>query len=112
MHATLRAIDTSATLTQPNQLLLDQALPDMNTKKIRVIILLPQADDINEADWLRAAASNPALDFLKDPREDIYTKADPWLEFLDHIDEYAVDTGKSDFSLNHDHYLYGTPKRS
>ncbi|MEK7727596.1 MAG: hypothetical protein AAB354_04240 [candidate division KSB1 bacterium] len=41
MNVTLRAIDTSATLTQPNQLLLDQALPNMNTKKVRVIILLP-----------------------------------------------------------------------
>lgn len=48
----------------------------MNAKKVRVIILLPQADEISEADWLRAAASNPAFDFLKDPRENIYTKND------------------------------------
>ena len=36
---------------------------------------------------------------------------DPWLDFLDHIDEHAVDTGIEDLSLNHDHYLYGVPKR-
>lgn len=31
---------------------------------------------------------------------------DPWLDFLDNIDKYAVDTGIEDLSLNHDHYLY------
>jgi hypothetical protein len=34
---------------------------------------------------------------------------DPW-DSLD-IDEIAVDTGIEDFAENHDHYLYGTPKR-
>ncbi|WP_199246354.1 hypothetical protein [[Phormidium] sp. ETS-05] len=33
------------------------------------------ADDMDEADWLMAAASNPVFDFLKDA-EDIYTLAD------------------------------------
>ena len=35
---------------------------------------------------------------------------DPW-DNLD-IDGIAVDAGVSDFAENHDHYLYGTPKRS
>ena len=35
---------------------------------------------------------------------------DPWIEFLEHIDEYAVNTGIEDFAKNHDHYLYGIPK--
>lgn len=35
-----------------------------------------------------------------------------WLEFLDNIDEYAVDTGIEDLSINHEFYLYGGPKRS
>lgn len=35
---------------------------------------------------------------------------DPW-DNLD-IEEIAVDTGIEDFAENHDHYLYGTPKRS
>jgi len=34
---------------------------------------------------------------------------DPW-DHLD-IEEIAVDTGIKDFAKNHDHYLYGTPKR-
>lgn len=32
--------------------------------------------DIDEEEWLYAAASNPAFDFLKEPEEDIYTSAD------------------------------------
>ena len=32
-------------------------------------------------------------------------------EFLNDIDKYAVDTGIEDFSINHEHYLYGGPKR-
>lgn len=35
-----------------------------------------------------------------------------WGDFLENIDEYAVETGISDLAENHDHYLYGTPKRT
>lgn len=34
------------------------------------------AEEINENEWLNAAASNPAFDFLKNPEEDIYTLTD------------------------------------
>ncbi len=37
--------------------------------------LLPDQTDIDEREWLRAAATNPAFDFLKEPEEDIYTLA-------------------------------------
>lgn len=33
-------------------------------------------DEIDEQEWLQAAASNPVFDFLKDSEEDIYTLAD------------------------------------
>ncbi len=39
-------------------------------------ILIPDQTDIDECEWLRAAATNPAFDFLKEPEEDIYTLAD------------------------------------
>lgn len=42
-------------------------------------------------------------------RERSTAENDPW-DNLD-IDEIAVDTGIEDFAENHDHYLYGTPKR-
>ncbi len=41
----------------------------------------------------------------------IRNQEDPWIEFLDNIDQYAVDTGIEDFSINHEYYLYGSPKR-
>jgi len=34
---------------------------------------------------------------------------DPW-DALD-IESIAVDTGRPDGSVNHDHYIYGTPKK-
>jgi hypothetical protein len=30
--------------------------------------------DVDEREWLRAAAMNPAFDFLKEPEEDIYSR--------------------------------------
>lgn len=53
------------------------------------------------ARWLQ-----DALRALPAPESD-----NSWLSFLDHIQEYAVDTGVEDLSLNHEHYLYGGPKR-
>ena len=37
-------------------------------------------------------------------------KHDPWDNL--NIEEIAIDTGIEDFAENHDHYLYGTPKKS
>ena len=33
-------------------------------------------DEPSEAEWLRAAASSPAFDFLNDPAEDVYSPTD------------------------------------
>jgi hypothetical protein len=43
---------------------------------VKEIIWIPDETDINEQEWLQAAASNPAFDFLKEPDEDIYTLTD------------------------------------
>ena len=58
------------------QLHLDTPLPIAGPTRVRVIILIPEQTDIDEREWLRAAATNPAFDFLKEPEEDIYTLAD------------------------------------
>ncbi|HEX9971732.1 MAG TPA: hypothetical protein VGD14_06640 [bacterium] len=50
--------------------------------------------------WLEQYLQSIADDTCKD---------DPWLES---VEDYAVDTGIEDFSINHDHYLYGVPKQS
>ena len=54
----------------------DETLSVVGTTRVRVSRLLPEEFDIDEAEWLQAAAANPAFDFLKDPEEDIYTLSD------------------------------------
>lgn len=41
-----------------------------------------------------------------------YSASAPWNAFLSDMEENAVDTGTGDLADQHDHYLYGTPKRS
>jgi len=50
-------------------------------KDMVVLVIIPEHEDEEEADidemeWLRAVATNPAFDFLKEPEEDIYAPAD------------------------------------
>lgn len=54
---------------------LDEPLPVGAFGKVRVIVLISE-EDAEESDWLRAAAVNPAFDFLKDPAEDVYAPGD------------------------------------
>ena len=68
-----RAIETSGTVDARHQLVLDHPLSIKGPKKVRVIIFLPEEDDIDESEWLHAAAKNPSFAFLDDPEEDIYS---------------------------------------
>ena len=76
MKRIMKAIETTGAIDDQRQLHLDAPLPIAGPSQVRVIILFPEEADINEAEWLRAAASNSAFDFLKEPAEDIYTLAD------------------------------------
>lgn len=76
MDVAVKAIETTGTVDAQHQLLLDEPLPVAGPTKVRVIILFPEGADIDEKEWLYAAASNPAFDFLKEPEEDIYTSED------------------------------------
>jgi hypothetical protein len=44
--------------------------------KLSVIVLYPLGDEWDEAEWLQAAARNPAFAFLNDPKADIYSLTD------------------------------------
>lgn len=72
----MKAIETTASLDKANRLCLDHPIPVKLADKVRVIILLPEEQEIEEADWLKAAATSPSFDFLKDPAEDIYSLED------------------------------------
>ncbi len=76
MEVGLKALEVAGTIDEHRHLHLDTPLPVAGPTRVRVIILIPDQTDINEREWLRAAATNPAFDFLKEPEEDIYTLAD------------------------------------
>lgn len=75
MEVATKAIETTGTVDAQRQLVLDEPIPVAGPAHVRVIILFEGAD-IDEMEWLRAAAANPSFDFLKEPEEDIYTLAD------------------------------------
>ncbi|NOR49307.1 MAG: hypothetical protein GQ533_14900 [Methanosarcinaceae archaeon] len=76
MQAATKAIETTGTIDAKHHLVLDGALPITGPTRVCASHLLPEESDINETEWLQATASNPALGFLKDPEEDIYTLSD------------------------------------
>lgn len=71
----MNAIETAGIVDAQPQLRLDEPLPIAEQSRVRVIILVPEADDIPEPAWAKAASANPAFDFLNDAAEDVYTAA-------------------------------------
>ncbi|MFA4957454.1 MAG: hypothetical protein WC556_10845 [Candidatus Methanoperedens sp.] len=76
MDVAIKAIETTGTIDVQHRLFLDEPLSVPGPTRVRVIILLPEDADIDEKEWLYAAASDPAFDFLKEPEEDLYTSED------------------------------------
>ena len=75
METPLQVVELIGTIDEKGQLHLDEPISAVGQGRVRVI-LLPEEAEIGENEWLKAAASNPAFDFLKDPDEDIYTLDD------------------------------------
>ena len=71
----MKTIEVTGTVDKKHRLILDEPLTIDGPSKVRVIITIEE-DSIEEREWLRAAAANPAFDFLKEPVEDIYTVTD------------------------------------
>jgi hypothetical protein len=76
METPLTAFELTGTIDEQHQLRLDEAIPIVGPQRVRVIVLYPLADSWEEAEWLRAAASNPVFADLAGPAEDIYSLAD------------------------------------
>jgi len=76
MEIPLSAIEVTGTVDEHHKLHLDQALPISGPKQVRVIVLFPADDDLDEAEWRQAAVSNPAFRFLHETGEDIYSVED------------------------------------
>jgi hypothetical protein len=72
----MTAIETTGIVNAEHQLRLDEPLPIPRQSRVRVIVLVPEAEDISEAAWTKAVSASPAFDFLKDVPDDVYTAAD------------------------------------
>lgn len=74
--AAMNAIETTGIVDAQHQLRLDEPLPIPRQSRVRVIVLVPEAEDVSEEAWAKAASAGPAFNFLKDAAEDVYTVAD------------------------------------
>ena len=72
----MTAIEMTGTVDEHRRLQVDDLLPVSGPMRVRILVLYPLNDEWDEAEWLRAAARNPAFAFLSDPEEDIYSLAD------------------------------------
>ena len=72
----MRAIETTGILNKQGQIQLDRPLPQDKASRVRVILLIPEEEDLNEQTWLSAISTNPSFAFLNNPEEDIYTLED------------------------------------
>jgi hypothetical protein len=72
----MRAIETTGILNTQGQIQLDRPLPQDKASRVRVILLMPEEDDLNEQTWSGAISTNSSFAFLNDPEEDIYTLED------------------------------------
>ena len=72
----LTAIETTGTIEQSGRIVIDETFSVNAPTSVRVIVLFPEAEDLNESEWLQAASKNKAFDFLNDPDEDIYSLVD------------------------------------
>lgn len=73
---TNKAVETTGMIDAEHHLVLDEPLSVSGPTRVRVIILMPNDADIDEGEWLSAAARNPAFEFLKESAEDVYSVRD------------------------------------
>ena len=72
----LTAIETTGTIEPSGRIVIDETFSVNTPTLVRVIVLFPESEDLNEREWLQAAAKNEVFDFLNDPDEDIYSLSD------------------------------------
>lgn len=72
----LTAIETTGTIERNGKIVIDETFSVSAPTSVRVIVLFPESEDLNESEWLQAAPKNEAFDFLKSPEEDVYSLKD------------------------------------
>lgn len=73
----VQTLEMTAQVDGTGQLIIEKPLLTVLHKQVKIIVLFEEeADEFDEATWLRSLSVNPAFDFLKDDAEDIYTLED------------------------------------
>lgn len=72
----LTAIETTGTIGQNGKIVIDDTFSVSEPTSVRVIVLFPESEDLDENVWMQTASKNEAFDFLNDPEEDIYSATD------------------------------------
>lgn len=72
----LTAIETTGIIEQNGRIIIAETFSVNAPTAVRAIILFPESEDLNENEWLQAAAKNEAFVFLNDPEEEIYSLTD------------------------------------
>ncbi len=72
----LTAIETTGTIEQSGRIVIDETFSVNAPTSVRVIVLFPESEDLDEREWLQAASKNEVFDFLNDPDEDLYSLKD------------------------------------
>ena len=71
------ALELTASVSSGRNIRLDEDVTLALGSRVRLLVLsADDNDDLTDPLWLKAVSSNPAFEFLNDPREDIYTLDD------------------------------------
>lgn len=72
----IQAVETSGHVDSNGFLQIETPVP-LKEGDVKVIIMYAENEELEEEQlWTRSVSNNPAFDFLKDPREDIYSVND------------------------------------
>jgi hypothetical protein len=71
----MRAIEAFGEIDKDGRIKLEKPI-DHEGKRVKVIILFSEEDDIDDASWLEAVSKSESFDFLRDEGEEIYTVED------------------------------------
>ena len=71
----MKAIESSGFLDEKGILKLDNPL-EITNQRAKIIVLIPEKEEMSDLAWLQAITLNPAFNFLNDKEEDIYSITD------------------------------------
>ncbi|MEL6624863.1 MAG: hypothetical protein AAFQ83_15495 [Bacteroidota bacterium] len=71
----MKAVEIGGIVNENGKLILDKPL-DIPKGRVKIIILVPEDDQIADQEWLHAQRSNKSFDFLAEEAEDIYSVKD------------------------------------